>query len=66
MTIGINNQPICLPGNSTITLLGKVSKLVTKGSYVIELAVHNNLPSGVVVNHSYVIPKVGQGGSDSD
>ena len=27
---------------------------------MIELAAHNNLPSGVVVNHSYVTPKVGQ------
>ena len=27
---------------------------------MIELAVHNNLPSGVVVNHSYVISKAGQ------
>ena len=27
---------------------------------MVELAVHNNLPSGVVVNHSYVTPKAGQ------
>ena len=27
---------------------------------MIELAAYNNLPSGVVVNHSYVIPKAGQ------
>ena len=60
MTIGTNNQPICVLGNSTITVPGKVSKLVTKGLYMIELAVHNNLPSGVVVNHSYVTPKTGQ------
>ena len=60
VTIGINNQPICLPGNSTITILGKLSKLVTKGSYMIKLAAYNNLPSGIVVNHSYVTPKAGQ------
>ena len=60
MTIGINNQPICVSGNSTITVPGKLSKLVTKGSYKVELAAHNNLPSGVVVNHSYVTPKAGQ------
>ena len=35
-------------------------KLVNKGSYMVKLAVYNNLPSGVVVNHSYVAPKVGQ------
>ena len=49
-----------MPGNSTITVPGKVSKLVAKGSYMVELAVHNNLPSGAVVNHSYVTPKEGQ------
>ena len=60
VTIGINKQPICVPGNSTITVLGKLSKLVKKGSYMVELAAHNNLPSGVVVNCSYVTPKAGQ------
>ena len=66
VTIGTNNQPICVPGNSTITVLGKLSKLVTKGSYMIELAVDNNLPPGVVVNCSYVTPKAWTGGSDPD
>ena len=41
VTIGINNQPVCVPGSSTITVLGKLLKLVTKGSYMVELAVHN-------------------------
>ena len=60
VTVGINKQPICVPGNSTITVLGKLSKLVNKGLYMVELAVHNNLPSGVVVNCSYATPKAGQ------
>ena len=60
VTIGINNQPICVPGNSTIMVLGKLLKLVNKGLDMVELAVHNNLPSGVVVNHSYATPKAGQ------
>ena len=60
MTIGTNHKPICVPGNSTITVPGKLSNLVTKESYMIELAAHNNLPSGVVVNCSYVTPKAGQ------
>ena len=59
VTIGTDNQPICVPGNSMITVSGKLSKLVTKGSYMVELAVHNNSPSGVVVNCSYVKPKAG-------
>ena len=60
VTIGVNKQPICVPGNSTITVLGKLLKLVKKGSYLVESAVHNNLPSGVVVNCSYATPKAGQ------
>ena len=43
-----------------ITVPGKSSKLVAKGSYMVELAAHNNLPSGVVVNCSHVTPKAGQ------
>ena len=60
VTIGINKQPICVPGNSTITVLGKLLKLVKKGSHLVESAAHNNLPSGVVVNHSYATSKAGQ------
>ena len=60
VTIGMNKQPICVPGNSTITVPGKLSKLVKNGSYLVESAVHNNLPSGVVVNHSYATSKAGQ------
>ena len=60
VTIGTNKQPICVPGNSMITVLGKLSKLVKKGSYLVESTVHNNLPSGVVVNCSYATSKAGQ------
>ena len=60
VTIGINKQPVCVPGNSTITVLGKLSKLVKKGSYLVEAAAYNNLPSGIVVNCSYATSKAGQ------
>ena len=49
-----------MPGNSTITVLGKLLKLVKKGSYLVESAVHNNLIFGVVVNCSYATSKAGQ------
>ena len=49
-----------MPGNSTVMVLGKLSKLVTKGLYMVEIAAHNNLPPGVVINCSYVTPKAGQ------
>ena len=60
VTIGINKQPICVPGNSMITVPGKLLKLVEKGSYLVESAMHNNLSSGVVVNRSYATSKAGQ------
>ena len=60
VTIGTDIQPICVPGKVTITVPGKLSKLIIKGLYIIELAAHNNLPCGVVVNCSYVTPKAGQ------
>ena len=60
VTIGINKQPICVPGNSMLTVLAKLLKLVKKGSYLVESDVHNNLPSGVVVKCSYATSKAGQ------
>ena len=42
VTTGNDHQPICVPGNGTITVLGKVSKLVTQGSYMLDLAAQNN------------------------
>ena len=61
VTIGNDHQPICVPGSAPITVPpGKVSKLVTKGSYMVELAAHNNLPSGIAVNCIYVTPMAGQ------
>ena len=41
-TIADDHQLICVPGSVNIMVLGKVSKLVTKGSHVLELAAHNN------------------------
>ena len=58
-TIGNDHQPICVPGSATIMVQGKVSKLVTKGSYMLDIAAHNNLSSGVVVSCSHVTPKAG-------
>ena len=60
VAIGNDHQPICVPGNATIMVLGNLSKLVTKGSYVLKLAVHSNLPSGILVNCSYVTPMARQ------
>ena len=58
--IGTDHQPICAPGNATITVPGKISKVNNKGSYMLKTAAHANLPSGIVVNCSYDTPKLGR------
>ena len=58
--IGTHHQPICVPGNATITILGKSSKINSKRSYMLETAAHAFFPSGILVNHSYDIPKLGR------
>ena len=58
--IGTNHQPICVPGNSTIIILGKILKLNNERSYMLETAAHANLPSGILVNCRYDTPKSGR------
>ena len=58
VAMGVDHQPICVPHNATIAVLGKMSLLVVKRSYMLEMAEHN-LPSNVVVNCSYITPKAG-------
>ena len=58
--IGTDHQPICVPGNATIMVPGKNLKINNKGSYMLEIAAHANLPSGIVVNHSNDTPKSGR------
>ena len=58
--IGTDHQPICVPGNATITVPGKISKENNKGTYMLETAAHANLLSGIVVNCSYDTPKSGR------
>ena len=48
--IGTDHQPIFVPGNATITIQGKTSKINNKRSYMLEITVHANLPSGIEVN----------------
>ena len=57
--VGTDHQPICVPGNVTITVPGKILKINNKGLYMLETAAHANYPSGIVVNCSYDTPKSG-------
>ena len=49
--VGIDQQPICIPRNAAITVLGIMAQVNCKKLYLLKLAAHNNLPSGIVVNH---------------
>ena len=58
--IGNANEPICLPGNSALTILGRLGKntKVPSGTPChIDTGAVNNLPQGISVNCCLVHPK---------
>ena len=57
VTIGTKQQPICISGNSTITILGHTNKLPPRIKCLVEQAEHHNLPLGIVINRCMAIPK---------
>ena len=57
MTIGTKQHPICIPGNSTITIPGHTSKLPSRITCLVEQAEHHNLPLGIVINRCMATPK---------
>ena len=50
VTIGSKKNPICIPRNSVITVLGHTTKVHPKAVCLVEQAEHHNLPQGIVVN----------------
>ena len=57
VVIGNKQQPICIPGNSTITILGCTSKVPPRITCLVEQGEHYNQPLGMVINQCMVIPK---------
>ena len=58
--IGNANEPICVPGNSSLTILGRLGKNTQIPSCtlcLIDTAAVNNLPQGISVNHCLVHPR---------
>ena len=58
--IGNANQPICVPGNSALTILGRLgrnTKVPSGTPCLIDTAAVNNLPQGISVNCCLVHPK---------
>ena len=52
--IGVNHHSICIPGNSTLTVPRKTTKLNTNCSHLLELAALHNFTKGLVVNPCYI------------
>ena len=57
VTIGTKQQPICIPSNSTITILGPTNKLPPRITCLVEQAEHCSLLFGIVINPCMAIPK---------
>ena len=58
--ISNTNQPICVPGNSALTILGRLGKntRIPSGTpCLIDTAAVNKLPQGIFVNHCLAHPK---------
>ena len=58
--VGNATQPICVPGNSALTIpgrLGKNTKVPSGTSCLIDTAAVSNLPQGISVNHCLVHPR---------
>ena len=49
-------EPICVLGNTTLTVPGITSRLNTDKPYFIEQARYHNLPNGLVVNRYFSTP----------
>ena len=56
VTVGDKHYPMCIPANSSKTIIGKVPKVDRKSTYLVEKTEDSNLPIGVGVNNTLVTP----------
>ena len=54
--MGDKHHPMCIPENSSKTIIGKVPKVDRKSTYLVEKTEDSNLPIGVGVNNTLVTP----------
>ena len=55
--IGQQYEPIHMPANSTLTVMGPTSKIPYIKSCLIEMVEHSNVPNTVVINRGNVHPR---------
>ena len=56
VTVGDKHNPMCIPANSSKTIIGKVPRVDRKLTYLVEKTEDSNLPIGVGVNNTLVNP----------
>ena len=56
VTVGDKHHPMCIPANSSKTIIGKVPRVDRKSTYLVEKTEDSNLPIGVGVNNTLVTP----------
>ena len=56
VTMGDKHHPMCIPANSSKTIIGKVPRVDWKVTYLVEKTKDSNLPIGVGVNNTLVTP----------
>ena len=57
VTIGSKQNPVCVPSNSALTVLGQTSKIPSRLTCLVEQAQHHNLPPGIVINRCVATTK---------
>ena len=54
--MGDKHNPMCIPANSSKTIIGKVPRVDRRSTYLVEKTEDSNLPIGVRVNNTLVTP----------
>ena len=57
VTIGSKQNPVCITGNSALTVLGQTSEIPPKLTSLVKQAQHHNLPPGIVINRCMATTK---------
>ena len=57
VTVGSKESPVCIPGNSALTVPGQTNKIPSKLTCLVEQAQHHNLPPGIVINRCLATTK---------
>ena len=58
--IVVDREPICVPGNATLTVSRNASKINTSQLYIVEEVAHHDLQSGLVVNSCCITQRPGR------